>query len=180
VTESAIPAELGTWDDHEGNAPDRRARYILRGKLRRSKPHVSVDVCRDGSIEALKAPEKLIGAILNALRYSQKSSQENPTNDWGKVCAQPNWIHARFSPPKLLLLNGGKSDGATAISEILIVFPTGDGGRRWPDYILLKTDVGTLSQAKWSACEMREIVTAAAFDPRREAFPFNTHCVAEH
>jgi len=133
---------------------------------------VSIAVCRNGVTDAARSPDKLTAAILKAVSHSTASSQTNPADDWDKIFAQPNWVHVQFSPATDLSLNIGR----TAVSEILMEFPTTDVGRRWPDYILLKSDVGILSRAKWSVCDMREIVTAAAFDPKDEAAPFNTYC----
>jgi hypothetical protein len=53
------------------------------------------------------------------------------------------------------------------VREILMSFPTNASGRRrWPDFIMLKTDIGTLSQAKWTACEIRDIATGAGLDSK--------------
>jgi hypothetical protein len=135
---------------------------------------VSIAVCRNGVTDAAQSPEKLTAAILKAVSHSQASSQTNAADDWDKIFVQPNWVHVQFSPATDLSLNTGR----TAVSEILMVFPTGDIGRRWPDYILLKSDIGILSRARWSVCDMREIVSAAAFDPKDEAPPFNTYCAS--
>lgn len=133
---------------------------------------VSINVSRDGAIKAAHDPEKLTDAILKAVNHSQASSQKSPADEWDKIFGQPNWVHVQFSPARVLPLNTGK----TAINEILIMFPAGDTGRRWPDYILLKSDIAILSRARWSVCDMREIVTAATFDPKDEAPPFSAYC----
>lgn len=132
----------------------------------------SIEVCKDSVTEPARNPEKLMAAILKAVNHSQASSQENPADDWDKIFEQPNWIHVQFAASKVFPLN----TGTATVSEILVLFPTGDAGRRWPDYILLKANTGVLSRAKWTACEMREIVTAASFDPKDEARPFDRYC----
>src|SRR5690242_19133047 len=97
---------------------------------------VSIAVCRNGVIAAAQGPDKLTSAILKAVTHSQASSQTNPADDWDKIFARPNWVHVQFSPATDLSLNTGK----TAVSEILIEFPASGAGRRWPDYILVKSD----------------------------------------
>jgi hypothetical protein len=57
--------------------------------------------------------------------------------------------------------------------------PTTERGRKWPDYILLRTDIGTLSRAKWSACEMHAIAELARFDPSTQNPIYDTYCAAE-
>lgn len=141
-----------------------------------TEPNVSIAVSRNGTIENLKAPRTLADAILKAARVSAPSSQKDPVGEWEKVFVQPNWIHAQFSPALLLDISGKE----TAVSEILLLFPTRDAGRGWPSFMMLKTDASILSRAKWSACQMRAIATAAGFDPKAEAAPFNTYCPNSH
>src|SRR5262245_12503312 len=51
-------------------------------------------------------------------------------------CSRTGYICS--SPPPPMSLNTGK----TGVSEILIEFPASNVGRRWPDYILLKSNIG--------------------------------------
>lgn len=137
---------------------------------------VDIEVSRDYFIVAVADPRQVTEAILDALLVSTPSSPENPSDRWNEALGGPNWIHLRFVPPRLVLAYGGNPLATTPVTEILISFPTRERGRRWPDYVWLKTDSGVLSRAKWSVCQMRKIVVAADFDPASEAPPFDTYC----
>lgn len=136
---------------------------------------VDIDVSRNGVIETIGSPEKLAELLLGIAERRGKSSQKDPAGHWDEVFTQPNWIRASFVPNKEMRIAAGKRDAATKISEILVPFPTSSQGRRWPDFILLKTDVGILSIAKWSVCEMNDVVGEAKFDLRDEAEPYQQY-----
>ena len=71
---------------------------------------------------------------------------------------------------------GGKQ---RIVTEILMPLPTSERGRSWPPYMLLRTDVGILSRAKWSACEMQAVVDLAQFDPSTQNPIYDTYCAGE-
>jgi hypothetical protein len=136
---------------------------------------VDIDVSRNGVIETIGSPEKLAELLLSIAERCGKSSQKAPADHWDEVFTQPNWIRASFVPDKEMRIAAGRRGAATRISEILVPFPTSAQGRRWPDFILLKTDVGILSIAKWSVCEMNDLVVQAKFDLKDEAEPFQQY-----
>jgi hypothetical protein len=136
---------------------------------------VVIDVSRDGIVENLSPPQPLADAIYQALLTSNRSSQNAPAEHWYAVFSAPNWIYARFAPAAKLDIDGRRR----IVSEILMSLPTTERGRRWPDYILLRTDIGVLSRAKWSACEMHAIVELARFDPSTQDPIYDTYCAAE-
>ena len=88
---------------------------------------------------------------------------------------EPNWVYARFAPA-LTMDIGGKQ---RIVTEILMPLPTSERGRSWPPYMLLRTDVGILSRAKWSACEMQAVVDLARFDPSTQNPIYDTYCAGE-
>jgi hypothetical protein len=147
---------------------------LTAAELRGAEPvaGVVVEVSRNGKVKTLAAPDALADAIFKAVQGSAVSSEENPGEHWDEVYRQPNWIHVRLRPARAVSF----SDGQAAVREVLILFPTSAEGRRWADFILLRTETRTLSRAKWDACAMRDIVMAASFDPKTEAPPFNTYC----
>jgi hypothetical protein len=117
----------------------------------------------------------LADALYQALLTSNRSSQVAPAEHWYPVFSTPNWIYARFAPAAKLDIDGHRR----IVSEILMSLTTTERGRRWPDYILLRTDIGVLSRAKWSACEMQAIVDLARFDPGTQDPIYDTYCAAE-
>jgi hypothetical protein len=136
---------------------------------------VDIDISRNGVIETIGSPEKLAELLLSIAERCGKSSQKDPAAHWDEAFTQPNWIRASFVPGREMRIAAGRRDAATQISEILVPFPTSARGRRWPDFILLKTDVGVLSIAKWSVCEMNDLVVEAKFDLKDEAEPFQQY-----
>lgn len=136
----------------------------------------AVDVSRGRVIENLHPPQPLVNAILTAVESSQRSSQENPAAAWFATFDGPDWIHVRFAPATRIWISGTGRDELIAVSEILISLPAGPAGRRWPYYVMLNTDLGVLSRAKWSGCEMREIVEQAGFDPSTEDPIYKDYC----
>jgi hypothetical protein len=136
---------------------------------------IDIDVSRNGVIETIVSPEKLSALLLSIAQHSQASSQEDPAAHWDEVFTQPNWIRASFVPARQMRLAAGKRDAATRVSEILVLFPTSPQGRRWPDFILLKTDVGVVSVARWSVCEMSNLVAEASFELKDEAVTYQRY-----
>jgi hypothetical protein len=143
---------------------------------------IDIRVSRNGVIETLGSPEKLAELLLSIAERCGKSSQTDPADHWDEIFTQPNWIRARFVPDKEMRIAAGRHGAATRISEIRVPFPTSAQGRRWPDFILLKTDVGVLSIAKWSVCDMKDLVEEAKFDLKDEAEPYRNyrdHCATD-
>jgi hypothetical protein len=136
---------------------------------------VVIDVSRDGIVENLSPPQPLADAIYQALLTSTRSSQDVPAEQWYAVFRERNWIYARFAPAERIDISGRRR----VVTEILMALPTTERGRRWPDYILMRTDIGVLSRAKWSACEMHAIVELARFDPSTQNPIYDTYCAEE-
>ena len=134
-----------------------------------------IDVSRDGVVENLSPPQPLADAIHQALLTSTRSSQDAPAEHWYAVFSEPNWVYARFAPAAKIDIDGRRR----VVTEILMSLPTTERGRKWPYYILLRTDVGVLSRAKWSACQMHAIVALARFDPSTQDPIYDTYCAAE-
>jgi hypothetical protein len=136
---------------------------------------VVIDVSRDGVVENLSPPQPLADAIYQALLTSTLSSQSAPAEQWYHVFSEPNWIYARFAPAEKIDIGGRRR----LVTEILMALPTTERGRKWPYFVLLRTDIGVLSRAKWSACEMHAIVELARFDPSTQDPIYDAYCAEE-
>jgi len=135
---------------------------------------VVIDVSRDGVVENLSDPQPLADAIQLALTPSTPS-RDATTEHWYAVFTESNWIYTRFAPALKLDIGGEQR----VVTEVLMSLPTSERGRNWPDYMLLRTDIGILSRAKWSACEMHAIVELARFDPSTQNPLYDTYCAGE-
>src|SRR5262245_2056132 len=136
---------------------------------------VVIDVSRDGIVENLSPPQPLAEAIYQALRTSTRSSQDVPAEQWYAVFRERNWIYARYAPAEKIDIGGRRR----VVTEILMALPTTERGRKWPDCILVRTDMGVLSRAQWSACELQAVVDLARFDPSTQNPIYDTYCAFE-
>ena len=133
-----------------------------------------IDVSRDGVVENLPDPQPLADAIQLALT-PPTASLDATAERWYAAFSEPNWVYARFAPALKMAISGKQR----TVSEILTPLPTSERGRSWPPYMLLRTDIGILSRAKWSACEMHAIVELARFDPSTQNPIYDTYCAGE-
>jgi hypothetical protein len=129
-------------------------------------------------LEAALAPRgNTVEAVLLALKHSQESTVTDLEHHWAAAERAPNRLHIALAPARQMRLNVGKAPQAVSLTEVLLELPQAPEGRQWPYSILVRTSDGRLfSMARMTVCQMRAILSAAGFDPTRDAPLYLDYC----
>lgn len=134
---------------------------------------VELHVMLNGSRQDVKDSE-VVAALTEMVESSSVDSTKyvHPAEQWGEALAAPIFIHALFDRPRRMKV-WKESDTAeaspSAVREIVIVFPGAP-------HILLKTDEGVRSVAKYSPCALEKVITAAKLDKVVEVEYLRSYC----
>jgi len=143
---------------------------IAHGALAQS---VDLRVMLNGSRQQVDDSE-VVAALTEMVESSSVDSTRyvRPAEQWGESLAAPIFIHAVFDRPRRMKV-WKESDTAeasqSAVREIVIVFPGAP-------HILLKTDEGVRSVAKYSPCALEKVLTAAKLDKVTNVAYLRSYC----